>query len=119
VKGIDAAIMTANELAPEHVCVACADEERVAKRITTAGTVCIGKHAAVAFGDYCAGVNHVLPTGGHARSRGGLSAIDFMRHVQYLKVTEPRNLADVGIEIARAEGFTFHEESMRRRKGAG
>lgn len=117
VKDIDIAIQTVNEIAPEHVSVACTDEECVAQRITTAGTVCIGKHTAVAFGDYSSGVNHVLPTGGSARSRGGLSVLDFMRHVQYLKVSEPGHLADVGIEIAKAEGFGFHEESMRKRKG--
>jgi len=117
VKTLDEAIDLANELAPEHVSVACADAGKIAERITVAGTVCVGKDTAVAFGDYSAGVNHVLPTGGAARTRGGLSVRDFLRQVQYLRVSDPGPLASVGMEIARAEGFAFHEASMRKRKG--
>ena len=117
IKELDGAIEIVNDLAPEHVSVACADADRVAERITNAGTVCIGRQSAVAFGDYSTGANHVLPTGGWAKVRGGLSVLDFIRHVQYIRVTEPEGIAKVGMEIARAEGFRFHEESMGKRKG--
>jgi len=117
VKDIDSAVELINELAPEHVGIMCADAETISRKIVNAGTVCIGKHSAAAFTDYSSGLNHVLPTGGYAKIRGGLSVFDFLRQVQYLHVTDPSPLVTSGIEIARAERFLFHETSMKKRKG--
>ena len=75
-RDLDEAIDLANEIAPEH---AMCDRETVARRLTRAGTVFVGTHSAQAAGDYATGSNHVLPTAGAARFRGGLSAADFVR----------------------------------------
>ena len=69
-------IALANRLAPEHLVV---DDAATAARMTTAGTIFVGAWSAQAAGDYATGSNHVLPTSGAARFRGGLSAADFVR----------------------------------------
>ena len=109
---IDAAVELANEIAPEHlVC----DRESVARRTTKAGTVFVGHYGAQAAGDYATGSNHVLPTGGAARSRGGLSASDFVHvhSVQRLTRTGLAGLAPTILPLAEAEGLHAHAESVR------
>ena len=75
-RSVSDAVDLANQIAPEH---AVFDTVAVARRLTMAGTVFVGPYAAQAAGDYATGSNHVLPTGGVARFRGGLSAADFVR----------------------------------------
>ena len=101
-----------NRLAPEHlVC----DTRRDAARITSAGTIFVGRWSAQASGDYVTGSNHVLPTGGAARFRGGLSAADFVRAftVQTLTQSGLRALSRSAIVLAEAEGLTAHADSIR------
>jgi histidinol dehydrogenase len=112
----------ADRIAPEHVSVQgsagfCDD---ASKAVRHAGTVFIGSHSAVAFGDYCAGPSHVLPTGGRARFSSALSPSDFVRRVQYLEMDESsaRRLAGVAEALAREEGLTMHAESVRARAKA-
>lgn len=108
----EAAIALVNDLAPEHlVC----DTRRDAARITSAGTVFIGKWGAQAAGDYVTGSNHVLPTGGAARFRGGLSTADFVRvfTVQTMTRSGIRALSQPAIALAEAEGLTAHANSIR------
>lgn len=117
-KTIDEAIALANQIAPEHlVC----DREDVAQAATRAGTVFVGPYGAQAAGDYATGSNHVLPTGGAARFRGGLSASDFVyvHSVQRLTKTGLRNLAPTILPLAEAEGLTGHAESVRVRLRSG
>jgi histidinol dehydrogenase len=99
-----------NRLAPEHlVC----DRGRGAEFV--AGTIFEGAWSAQAAGDYCTGSNHVLPTGGAARFRGGLSAADFVRvnTVQRLTQDGLKRIAGAVVALADAEGLTAHAESIR------
>ncbi|MGH7342880.1 MAG: histidinol dehydrogenase, partial [Candidatus Rokuibacteriota bacterium] len=113
----------ADRIAAEHVSVQgdagfCA---RAAAGIRHAGTVFIGSPAAVAFGDYCAGPSHVLPTGGQARFASALSPLDFVRRVQYLEMdaVAASRLAPVAEALAREEGLALHAESVKARAKRG
>jgi histidinol dehydrogenase len=112
-----AAVELANELAPEHLELIGADVEALAPRVRCAGALFVGTGSATAFGDYVAGSNHVLPTGGAARFASGLSARHFRRRMQEVRIGEDAvgRLAAAGAPIAHAEGFEVHAESMRAR----
>lgn len=96
-------------LAPEHLEVLTENAEEVARGLRHYGGLFIGAGAAEVFGDYGAGPNHVLPTGGTARLTGGLSVIDFLRVRTWLKVDEDAKfLADDSAHLARLEGLEAH-----------
>jgi histidinol dehydrogenase len=105
------AMAVANRFAPEHLVV---DREALAKHPLTAGAVFIGPYTAQAAGDYATGSNHVLPTSGAARCRGGLSAADFVRVMSVQRVTRDglAALAPIILPLARAEGLEAHAESI-------
>jgi histidinol dehydrogenase len=105
------AMAVANRFAPEHLVV---DREALAKHPLTAGAVFIGPYTAQAAGDYATGSNHVLPTSGAARFRGGLSAADFVRVMSVQRVTRDglAALAPIILPLARAEGLEAHAESI-------
>jgi histidinol dehydrogenase len=105
-------VALANRLAPEHLVV---DDAETAALMTTAGTIFVGAWSAQAAGDYATGSNHVLPTSGAARFRGGLSASDFVRvsSVQTLTRAALTDLAPTIITLAEAEGLRAHAESIR------
>ena len=111
------ALRFAEEIAPEHLELVGEEAEALAGRVRNAGCLFVGAGAATAFGDYVAGSNHVLPTGGAARFQSALSAATFRRRMA--RVTFPGDsaakLAPAGAAIARAEGFPVHAESMERR----
>ena len=111
VRNAEEAMTLANRFAPEHLVV---DRESLVKRPVTAGAVFVGRYAAQAAGDYATGSNHVLPTAGAARSRGGLSAADFVRVMSVQRVTRAglARLADTILPLARAEGLDAHAESI-------
>ncbi|MGH2762242.1 MAG: histidinol dehydrogenase [Thermoleophilaceae bacterium] len=110
-------IENANRIAPEHVQLVGAEAERLSDAVRSAGAVFVGAGAATAFGDYVAGSNHVLPTGGAARFQSALSVATFRPRMA--RVSLPREaaarLAPAGAALARAEGFPVHAESMERR----
>ena len=112
-----AAVELANELAPEHLELIGADVEALAPRVRCAGALFVGEGGATAFGDYVAGSNHVLPTGGAARFASGLSARHFRRRMQEVRIgaNAVGKLAAAGAPIAHAEGFEVHAESMHAR----
>jgi histidinol dehydrogenase len=107
----DAAMALANRLAPEHLVV---DREALINRPTTAGAVFVGPFTAQAAGDYATGSNHVLPTSGAARFRGGLSAADFVRVMSVQRLTRDglKRLAPIVVPLAEAEGLRAHAESI-------
>jgi histidinol dehydrogenase len=108
------AIDLVNRLAPEHlVC----DRMEDVSRFIAAGTIFVGDWSAQAAGDYCTGSNHVLPTGGAARFRGGLSAADFVRvfTVQTASRKGLNAIASSVIALAEAEGLQAHADSVRMR----
>jgi histidinol dehydrogenase len=114
VPSIDAAVALSERMAPEHV---VCDSDAVARRLRRAGTVFVGGHSAQASGDYLTGSNHVLPTSGAARARGGLTAADFVRvtTIQRLTAGGLRGIAPHAIALAEAEGLHAHAASIRAR----
>ena len=114
-ESMDEAIEFANAYAAEHLLVATADTDTVLGRLRNQGTVFVGETASNAFGDYMTGANHVLPTGGLARSYSGLSVLDFFRWTTYQRVTPDaaaRLAEDVGT-FADAEGLPGHAAAAR------
>jgi histidinol dehydrogenase len=110
------ALALANAFAPEHLQLIGADLETLAPQVRSAGCVFVGADSATAFGDYVAGSNHVLPTGGAARFASTLSPRHFRRTMAQVHVgAAAANLAAAGAPIARAEGFDVHAESMHAR----
>lgn len=112
---LDSAIDFANQYAAEHLLLVVASPDAVLARLRNAGTIFVGSYASVAFGDYMTGANHVLPTGGLARSYSGLSTLDFVRWTTYQRVTRDaaaRLAEDVGV-FADAEGLGGHALAAR------
>lgn len=111
--GFDDAIDLANAFAPEHLQLFDADAAALADRVTTAGCVFAGPYSATAFGDYVAGSNHVLPTGGAGRFSGPLGPGVFRRKIATVEVPEAAaaKLAPHVKTLAEAEGFPLHGES--------
>jgi histidinol dehydrogenase len=111
------ALARAEEIAPEHLELVGEEAEALADRVRNAGCVFVGRGAATAFGDYVAGSNHVLPTGGAARFQSALSPATFRRRMARvsLPAEAATRLAPAGAALARAEGFPVHAESMERR----
>jgi histidinol dehydrogenase len=105
------AMALANRIAPEHLVV---DREALARGRVVAGAVFVGPFAAQAAGDYATGSNHVLPTDGAARFRGGLSAADFVRVMAVQRLTRDglARLAPTILPLAAAEGLEAHAESI-------
>jgi histidinol dehydrogenase len=101
----------ADRAAPEHLVV---ETEAMARAVRTAGAVFVGPWTAQVAGDYAIGSNHVLPTAGAARFRGGLNAADFVRLVSFQRLTRAglRNLAPTIATLARAEGLECHARSI-------
>lgn len=109
------AVRFINRFAPEHLTV---DDEAAFRGIDSAGSVFIGRWSAQSFGDYASGTNHVLPTSGAARTRGGLSAADFVKCISVQEVSRAGfgRLALVAIEFAHAEGLEAHARSVEVRQ---
>jgi histidinol dehydrogenase len=109
------ALEFSNRIAPEHVTV---DEEDLAL-VTNAGSIFVGPYSPQAAGDYATGPNHVLPTGGAARFRGGLGIEDFLKtiSVQRLSCAGLEHIAPAVETLAEAEGLKAHAESIRVRCG--
>ena len=115
--GPEEALELAERFVPEHLELIGAEVESLAGRVRRAGCVFVGQGAATAFGDYVAGSNHVLPTGGAARFQSSLSPAVFRRRLARVSLPgeAPTRLAPAGAALARAEGFPVHAESMERR----
>lgn len=115
---LGAAIDLANAYAPEHLQLLDEDATLLAERVLTAGCVFAGRHAATAFGDYAAGSNHVLPTGGAGRFRGPLGPGAFRRRIATVDVPAgaAAELAPHVAALAEAEGFPVHGESAMIRR---
>lgn len=111
VDSVDEAMEWVNRYAPEHLCVPSAE---FLGAVRHAGSVFVGPYSPEAAGDYAAGTNHVLPTGGVARLRGGLSAADYVKviSVQELSREGLAGLAGTVTTLARAEGLEAHARSV-------
>jgi histidinol dehydrogenase len=118
---LDDAIAFTSAYAPEHLLLVVREPDVALARVRNAGTVFVGASASVAFGDYMTGANHVLPTGGLARSYSGLSTLDFVRWTTYQRVSPAaaaRLASDVGV-FADAEGLPGHAMAARAWVGGG
>jgi histidinol dehydrogenase len=114
---LDVACDFVNSFAPEHLSLPAASDSLL-KKITAAGTIFVGPLGAQSLGDYASGSNHVLPTGGWARSRAGLSAADFVKciSVQSFDRRGFASLADDVITLANAEGLLAHANAIKVRQ---
>jgi histidinol dehydrogenase len=110
-------LLVAEAFAPEHLELMGSAAEAVVGEVRSAGCVFVGRESGTAFGDYVAGSNHTLPTGGAARFTSGLSTRQFRRRMSVVRINGAADaLARAGAPIAEAEGFTRHAESMRVRE---
>src|SRR5262249_10499781 len=114
VHDLDEAVALVDAIAPEHLEIAAADADPLARRIRNAGAIFIGAHTPEAIGDYVAGSNHVLPTARSARFSSGLGVLDFMKRTSILKCgpEQLRALADAAVTLAEAEGLDAHARSV-------
>jgi histidinol dehydrogenase len=118
VEGPEQAMAAANAIAPEHLELMCAGAEDLVRLVRNAGAVFVGVDASAVIGDYVAGVNHVLPTGGTARYTDALRVDDFRKHVHVvsLEAGALTGLAPFVTTLAEAEGLTAHAEAIRLRE---
>ena len=114
---LDAAIAACNEIAPEHVEIMVGDPLPALNGIRNAGTVYVGKYAPVAAGDYASGANHVLPTGGYAKTFSGMNTLQFLKttSVQVIDRQGLESIKDTIIALAKIEGFDAHAASVAKR----
>ncbi len=114
---LDAAICFANRVAPEHLSIPDANK-RLVEKLSEAGSVFLGPWSAQPIGDYASGTNHVLPTSGWARARGGLSVADFVKcsSTQEISRAGLKRLAPVVSAMARAEGLEAHARAVEVRQ---
>ncbi|EMA50702.1 histidinol dehydrogenase [Halococcus salifodinae] len=113
-RSMSEAVLFCEEYAAEHLSIQAAEDEALLDRIPSAGSAFLGPHSPVAAGDYAAGPNHVLPTGGHAKVAGGLSVDSFLRSttVQRLDSDALDAIGDTVTTLAAAEGLEAHAESV-------
>ena len=115
VDDLDAALAVADAWAPEHLEIQAADADGLARRVRNAGAIFVGPYAPVSLGDYLAGSNHVLPTGGTARHTAGLSVLAFLRGIHVVTCTKEA-LAEVAPHIdalGGAEDLAAHVNAVR------
>lgn len=120
VEDLDQAVDLANRIAPEHLELAVADAKPLVDRIRHAGAVFVGHRTPEVFGDYCAGPNHVLPTGRTARFSSALGTYDFQKRISLVEAsaTGAAELAPVAKRLADAEGLGAHAASAYARHPA-
>jgi histidinol dehydrogenase len=104
-------IALANTIASEHITLS---RDQLGS-LTSAGSIFLGPYSPQSLGDYAAGPNHVLPTGGVARFRGGLSVLDYLKIITVQEVSREAltRIASVVTTLAEAEGLHAHAESVR------
>jgi histidinol dehydrogenase len=115
------AVELANRLAPEHLELLVRDLARWAMALRHAGAIFLGQHTPEAFGDYLAGPNHVLPTGGTARWASPLGVYDFVKRTSVIQAG-PRALERLGpavMRLAELEGLEAHGRAVARRLAGG
>ncbi len=104
-----------NTYAPEHLIIACLNDDDVAKKVINAGSVFLGNYSPESAGDYASGTNHTLPTNGSARGFSGVSVDSFLKYVTFQKITKEGlyNIAETIECVAQAEGLDAHKNAAR------
>jgi len=117
VASLDQAAEVSNRIAPEHLELSVADPQAMLDLIRHAGAIFMGRYTAEALGDYCAGPNHVLPTGGTARFSSPLGVYDFQKRSSIIGFSAPgaSRMGRVASVLARGEGLTAHARSAEYR----
>ncbi|HEV7826795.1 MAG TPA: histidinol dehydrogenase [Mycobacteriales bacterium] len=115
VDDLEAGLRVVDAYAAEHLEIQTRDARAVALRVRNAGAIFVGPHSPVSLGDYCAGSNHVLPTGGCARHSSGLSVQTFLRGIHVVEYTEDalREVAHHVVALANAEDLPAHGEAVQ------
>ena len=121
VKGLDEGIDVVNRLAPEHLALMLEDPWGAFERIRNAGTAFVGDHSPVAVGDYLAGINHTLPTGGAARFSSPLGVATFLKRTNVVSYQFRALAGDAPhvVRLAEKEGLFAHAQAVRIRIGKG
>jgi len=116
-KNLDEAIKFANDFAPEHLEIVVNDKDKVISKLKNFGALFVGEYSPEAAGDYVVGPNHVLPTGGVAKFRAGLSVLDFVKMptIQELSKEGLKSLKETITAIANVEGLEAHKKSVEKR----
>jgi histidinol dehydrogenase len=114
VKTNSEAIELLNAYAPEHLIIACANDEQLAEQVVNAGSVFLGNYSCESAGDYASGTNHTLPTNGYAKAYSGVSLDSFVKKITYQKLSkEGINNIGQAIELmAEAEGLQAHKNAV-------
>lgn len=114
VKDKNEAIDLLNEYAPEHLIIACKDDEQLAEKVINAGSVFLGNYSCESAGDYASGTNHTLPTNGYAKAYSGVSLDSFVKKITFQKLSK-KGIENIGnaIELmAEAEGLQAHKNAV-------
>jgi histidinol dehydrogenase len=103
-----------NEYAPEHLIIACKNDEEIAEKIVNAGSVFLGNYSPESVGDYASGTNHTLPTNGYAKAYSGVSVDSFVKKITFQKLSK-EGLQAIGrtVELmAENEGLDAHRNAV-------
>lgn len=116
---LDDAVPLADRIAPEHLEIIAADEERLAATIRNAGAIFLGAHTPEAVGDYVGGSNHVLPTARSARFSSGLNVLDYVKKTSILRCSAEslQRIGPAAVTLGEAEGLSAHARSVAMRLG--
>jgi histidinol dehydrogenase len=116
-RDLDEACALASRIAPEHLELSVADPDALLPKIKNAGAIFLGRWSSEAIGDYCAGPNHVLPTGGTARFSSPLGVYDFQKRTSLICVSQAAaaTLGKVSATLAEGEGLNAHARSAEMR----
>lgn len=117
IKKIEDVADIANDIAPEHLEIQVVNPGKIIRKLRNYGSLFIGKYSAEAFGDYCSGTNHVLPTNRGARFANGLGVRDFIRMQTYQKIDAKgaKRLAPIALKLSKIEGLDAHNKSVQLR----
>jgi histidinol dehydrogenase len=114
VKTVEEGIDLLNEYAPEHLIIACKNEEQIGESVINAGSVFLGNYSCESAGDYASGTNHTLPTNGYATAYSGVSLDSFVKKVTFQKLTKEgiKNIGNAIELMAAAEGLDAHKNAV-------
>jgi histidinol dehydrogenase len=114
VKTVEEGIDLLNAYAPEHLIIACENEEEIGELVLNAGSVFLGNYSCESAGDYASGTNHTLPTNGYATAYSGVSLDSFVKKVTFQKITKEgiKNIGNAIELMAAAEGLDAHKNAV-------
>jgi histidinol dehydrogenase len=120
-ESIEECIRVSNLIAPEHLEILTEDPRKLLEKINNAGAVFLGSYSPVPLGDYSAGTNHILPTGGYAKTYSGLNSLEFIKCIDVLECTEDglKKLSKAAMTLAKFEKLDAHAAAIKNRLEEG